>query len=356
MGVRREALEAAFAEAEKDEKDEITTTEEKPVVETPIVEEKPEGDAYQKEAEAAAAAAAARPEGEKPVVQPEGQAPEGEKSPVAADAAPVSWKSEEKAHWAKVPPEVKAIIQRREQEVQRALNNTAHARKFTGEFQQVVAPFAHLIRAQNSHPLQAVHNLMQTAAGLMTGNQQQKAAIVAEIISNYGVDLQTLDTTLAGSAQQPNPNAGQGSIPPQFAQALQPIYQFMETIQQSRQTYEQQQAAKAAEDIQTFGTTHPFFEEVREDMADLMEMAAKRGRKLSLEDAYKTAIAGNPQYASAVKQNTDAASVSAAAATLARARNAASSVSGGPRGGAGGTKTPATRRGAIEAAWDEKSH
>jgi len=348
---RREALEAAFAEEDKVDEQETTPVEvevqSQGTAETDTASETP----YEVEAKAAAREEAA----EKPQQTAQQELPLEEKPVAAPDAAPISWKNEEKAHWAKVPPEVKAIIQRREQEVQRALNNTAHARRFAGEFQQVVAPFAHLIRAQNSNPLQAVQNLMTTAAGLTTGNQQQKAAIIAEIISNYGVDLQVLDTTLAEGQSNPNPNAGQGSIPPQFAQALQPIYQFMESIQNSRQSYEQQMAAKAAEEIENFGATKPFFNELRDDMADLMEMAAKRGRKLSLEDAYRTAVAGNPQYASALKQNTDAASVSAAAATLARARNAASSVSGAPRGGSSADKVPNTRRGALEAAWNDKS-
>lgn len=351
---RRELLEAAFEKPVEEEKAEVVETPaaETPVTEAPAVEVKPEADAYEVEA-----TAAARTEEQKPATTP---APTEQPAPTeaapATDAAPISWKNEEKAHWAKVPPEVKAIIQRREQEVQRALNNTAHARRFAGEFQQVVAPFAHLIRAQNSHPLQAVHNLMTTAAGLMTGNQQQKAAIVAEIISNYGVDLQTLDSTLAGSQQQPNPNAGRGSMDPNISQALQPIYQFMEKIDQNRQTYEAQQAAKTAEEIETFGANKPFFEEVRNDMADLIELAARRNRKLSLDEAYTMAISANPQYASAVRQNTDAAAVSAAAATLARARNAASSVKGAPASGGAPPVKPTTRRGALEAAWEEKSH
>ena len=38
-----------------------------------------------------------------------------------------------------------------------------------------------------------------------------------------------------------------------------------------------------------------FYNDVRSDMADLLDMAANRGRQMSMQDAYNTACAAHPQ-------------------------------------------------------------
>jgi hypothetical protein len=351
---RREALEAAFAESEKEETSETTTEAAAPA-------EKPEQTPYEKETQAAA-----KPDGkQKPVAKPDDQKPTEKPDEKAAKPddqeaqqeddktpAPISWKAEEKALWSKVPKEVRAIIQRRELETQRALSTSAQARRFQDEFVRTVAPFAHLIRAQNSTPMAAVHNLMTTAAGLMTGSQQQKAAIVAEIISNYGVDIPELDRVLSNAPR--NPNAGTAALPPQFAQALQPVYQFIEEINGQRQTYEQRQAEKAQIEIETFGQNKPFFDDLRDEMADYIETAARRGRMMTLEQAYKIARAAHPELVDPTEtQRTQQQSLSEAAATLARARKAAGTIAGAPNAATQVPKTPTTRREQLAAAWDK---
>ena len=340
---RRELLEAAFDEAEKAPESDAPAVEVKADVVPPEPAKKAvESDAYKVEAEAA----------KKPVTEPIAPSIEANKPVVTEEKAPISWKAEEKEHWAKIPPEARAVIARRELEIQRALSSTAQTRKFAEEFARVINPYAHLIRAQNSTPIQAVDNLMRTAAGLTVGSQEQKAAIVAEIISNYSIDIATLDQVL--SKAQPSPMAGQGAIPPQFAQMLQPVYQFMEQVNQGRTAAQQKIQEDVSTEIQTF-SAQPYFEELREDMADLMEMTANRGRTMTMQQAYERAVAAHPVYSKASEQNKNAQTVSEAAATLARARNAASSVKGSPGGGSLTPKTPGNRREALEAAWDTGS-
>ena len=353
---RREALSAAFDEAEKDEEVSAgsTAASSEPVVETPVVADKGESTPYEKEA-----AAAAKPadEGKPAAAKPADDGKSAEEVPGEEEdttPAPISWRAEEKALWKDVPPSIRKVIQRRELETQRALSTSAQSRKFQEEFVRTVSPFAHLIRAQNSTPMAAVQNLMATAAGLMTGNSQQKAAIVAEIVANYGVDIRALDQALSQAPQ--NPNAGQASLPPQFAHALAPVYQFMEQVQTQRQTFQERQAAKAAEDIEKFGSDKPFFEDVREDMADIIEAGARRGKVITLEAAYKAAIAANPQFSDAVnQQRTQQQTLSEAAATLARARRAASTVVGAPNASTNQPATPANRRAQLAAAWDKNA-
>lgn len=269
------------------------------------------------------------------------------------DRAPNSWKPAIREHWAKLPPEVRAEVSRRELEVQQSLSQTAQVRKFAQDFAQTIHPYSHLIRAQNSTPLQAVSNLMQTAAGLTQGNQQQKAAIVADIINNYGIDIVTLDAVLT---QKHNPQSQpQVQAPPAWAK---PIFGFMDNVQKMQEQRQQQLQQEADQAIQAL-EQKPFFDDVREDMADLMEAAANRGRVLSMEQAYERAITLNPDLKKIVDQRALAATnrnpVSEAAATLARARKASSTVKGAPSGPKSGVGGKLTRRQQLAEAWDDSA-
>lgn len=286
-----------------------------------------------------------------------GKPPEQKAQQLAPDdKAPVSWKPAQRELWSQIPKEARDEIRRRETEIARTLNETGVMRKFATDFANVVAPYQHLIRAQNSTPLQAVQNFMQTAAGLMQGNPMQRAQIVAEIIGNYGVDIKALDEVLSKSynPQAAQHNAVQNGAPPPWAK---PMFDFMERAQTQQQMYEAQQRQQADREIEQMAEK-PFFEDLREDIADLMEIAAKRGRVLSLEEAYRKAIELDPDISKLAKRTVTPPnqqnSVSQAAATLARARRAAKTIAGAPRGEAGKSDKPKTRRELLSEAWDDK--
>lgn len=271
------------------------------------------------------------------------------------DRAPNSWKPAIREHWGKIPPEAKAEIRRREQEIEKTLNETGVMRKFATDFAQMVAPYQHIIRAQNSTPLQAVDNLMRTAAGLASGNPQQKAEIVGQIISNYGVDIKALDEFLSKNynPQTAGYNQQQNSAPPPWAQ---PIFEWMNRAQQMQQQNEDQQRRQADAEIEEM-EQEPFFSDLREDIADLMEFSARRGKILSLKDAYEQAKKLSPEINKIIKQREEAAasnSVSNAAATLARAKRATKTISGSPKGEGAGSNKPKSRREQLSEAWDDQ--
>lgn len=302
----------------------------------PKAESKPEG------APAATAKPAAAPAQEQ---QP--QAPAKEEL-----AAPIGWKAPAREHWKTIPRAAQEEIIRREKETAQTLRESSTARKLAQDFQSTISPFLPLIQAQNSNPLQAVKNLMTTAAGLSVGTAVQKAQIVREIIQNYGVDIQTLDQVLSGQpVQQGTPQQQQNIAPPPWAT---PLFQFMNTVQQTRQQREQQMVSEAEAETEAFASKNEFFEDVREEMADLMEVAAKRGVILSMDDAYKRAISMNPDLSKIVSQRE--AAKKASSNNIQRNRNAASSIHGSPRNGPTGAKSgDDSRRSAIEEAWDAQT-
>lgn len=265
---------------------------------------------------------------------------------------PVSWKPAVREKWSTLPPDVQAEISRRETEIQRGLSQAANARKFTEEFFRVVNPYETLIRAQNSTPLAAVSNLMNTAARLSLGTPAQKAQVIAEIIQNYAVDIQTLDSVLAGQAV---PDEG-AKISQLIQQQLAPVQQFMQQIGQARAQRQQRMTAQIDSEIEQFASEADFFEDVRLDMADILDMAAKRGQEMSLDEAYARAVALNPDIAKIVSQRMAARQQQGTSQeAVQRARLAASSVRGSPPA-AGAKGTPDSIRGALEAAWDQSGN
>lgn len=290
-------------------------------------------------------------DGPKPEGTPATDAQIADPTQAEAISAPLGWKAPAREHWGKIPRAAQEEIVRREKETSQTLRQSAQARQLATDFQQTISPFMPLIQSQNSNPLAAVKNLMTTAAGLTVGNQQQKAQIVREIIQNYGIDIATLDQVLAGQPVQPQQGVQQQNqlAPPPWAA---PIFQFMNGVQSQQQQRQAQVIADAETETQTFAQKNEFFEDVREEMADIMEMAARRGVIIPLDKAYEKAIALNPDLSSVVAQRKAAAKASTN--NIQKNRNAASSVTGAPRNKAGSAPTVVgdDRRAALEEAWD----
>ena len=102
---------------------------------------------------------------------------------------------------------------------------------------------------------------------------------------------------------------------------------------------------------------YPYFEDVRQDMADIIEMGARRGVAISMEAAYTRAVRMNDT----TFQATNARETSQAATQAAlqqhqiaqKAKGAAVSVSGSPMGTGANGGNPADLRGTITAAFSD---
>lgn len=270
--------------------------------------------------------------------------------------APVGWKPGAKGEWAKIPRAAQEEIARRETETAKVMSQTANARKHWDEFNQTVAPFMPLIRAQNSTPMAAFKNLMTTAAGLTVGNPEQKARIVAEMVQNFGIDIEILDKVLTGAVQQPRgPAPGTNPIEIAIQRQLAPVYDFMRNVQQTQTQRQQQLAEDADREVQAFAEKNEFFDDVRETVADLMEVSANRGRSMTMDQAYKIAIAQDPELSAAMQQRQQQQRSQQRGQQVVKARQAASSVSGNPTLNPVTAREPVNRRDDIAAAWDELS-
>ena len=268
--------------------------------------------------------------------EPEGIQPGPKAAPKAdpAERAPASWRPNVREHWAALPTEVRAEVARREQEVQRTLQETAEARKYADAINKVVAPYEMFIKAENSNPLQAIDNMMATAARLRTGTGPETAGLIAQLVTQVGVGrfgnqfLEQLDSALAGG--QPRQDQTQVAVQQAVQQQLAPVQQFMSQFQQAQQVQRERAQQEAAGEVQTFLSQAEFGEDVREEMADIMELAQKRGRQVSLQDAYRQACLVNPDVRSVLQQRSSLRGAQVANGAAQRARAAAVSVTGSP--------------------------
>lgn len=269
------------------------------------------------------------------------------------ERAPASWRPDIREHWGSLPEPVRAEIQRRETEVARTLQETAEARKTAEAVMKTIEPYQVFIKAENSNPLQAIDNLMSTAARLRTGTAPELAQLVAGIVNQFGTGrfgngfIEMLDSALAG--QTPKQDPQQLAMEQVLNQRLAPMQSMLTQFQQA-QMQQQQQATQAAQsEVSTFLQRAEFGEDVREDMADIIESYSRRGQAISLQDAYKKACLMNDSVRSVLSQRVKAKGAQQSTQAAQKARSAAVQVSGSAPMGALRQESTDVRS-AIEAA------
>jgi hypothetical protein len=351
----RDAMEAAFDEAE-------TNDEEEEAGGSPEDTAEPLGDTSQGTAPGEELGGEEEPAGEEPGGESEGlpageqlpaePAAGGDAEPLGGDqTAPVSWTPAAREHWAGIPPEARAEINRRERDISQGLQQASGHKRVAEEYFQVIAPFKQYIQAAGSTPSQAVHELMTTATQLTMGSPSKKAQVVQNIIAEYGVDIGMLDELLAGQPPVEDPNA---PLLTAIDQRLAPINEFMGGVHEQRKTAHAEVTTEAATELAAFQESHgEYYEDLREDMADLLEMAANRGRSMTMEQAYEKAADAHPQIGPILQQRKAAEAGNLSPDVAARKRAAASSIRGTPNaGGAGGGGEQSTRA-LMSELWDD---
>ncbi len=341
---RRAALEAAFDQHTQEEQAEdtpVAASQEETTSETPLSGE-------------SAPASTGEP-GEKPPVATESEGEKPETPALPVDKAPQSWRGPQKAKWAALDPEVKQEVMRREREITKTLGETSQARQFANKFAQTVAPYAPRLQSIGADPLVVVNELLKSDYVLSTAPKAQRAQFMARMIKHYDIDVRELDGALAGTG----PADPVGSQLEQLLnQRLAPIQQFLTAQQQREAQREQATSEELGQTLEQMAADpkYPHFDTVRDDMADVIDIAAKRGLYLSLEQAYNRAVAMNPEVSQQVAAQREAEAKKAAALAshnrAQKALRASVSVGGAPGGVPSGASPANDRRATISAAFD----
>ena len=303
-------------------------------------------------------------------------APEAQAQPVTPPAPagkpPQSWTPAAREEWSKLPATVQKEVLRREHQMQQRLSESAPEVKLAQDFKSAYAPFEAMIRAEGGEPLAAVRSLLQTAAAFRMGAPAAKAqlwlgmadqfgipvdeAAIANLIQTRRLDIARLAAHLDGKAPQGAPAQPQQATPPLDPNALmaQIEQRFQQRLAEQARTAAQQRAASEFESF-VADPANEFAEDVQDTMADLIEMAARRGKALSYQEAYQRALA-DPEHSHIqdILRQREAAQKATAPEQVAatrRAQVAASSVRSQPAGAApSAAPQPTDLRAQLEAA------
>jgi hypothetical protein len=354
----REALDSAFeehADTEIPASPEPTTPEPDAAIETT-----PEPETAEQAAERARDALgrfskADQPDGKGQVPGAPGTPPVAAPVQPQADRMPAGIPATVREVWGQLPPAVREYTAQREMQVQQVLSQSAFARNAVQQFQQIVAPYQQAIQIEaGGDPLRAVQGLLDTAARLRFGTTAEKAQTLAQLVNAYGVDITALDSALVGAPmpqqQGFDPNAVQQAVQQQLAP-------FFQQAQQRRQQQEQQVVGAVKSEIGTFAAdkANEFFDDVRDLMADVVELAERQGYTMDLKHAYDRACLLHPEVSKVIlarQQGQNARNLTTAAQ---RAKAAAVGVTGAAPVGNPDPAEPSTVRDAIEAAIESHS-
>lgn len=272
----------------------------------------------------------------------------GAASPPAPASTPVrppqSWSAQDREVWGKIPAEAQKIIERREREVARAMNELGSARQERQRVQATLAPYETLARANGMDTMQYAGSILQTAAALQVGTPAQKAAVVAQILHSYGVDVDMVNQHL------------QGQAPQSHAPARPPVDPREEIRRVLHEEAQQAAVAKASQALEAFVSTQPeFLDTVWDDMQHILEAASKSNnpklRNMTFEDAYSRACSMHPEVSAVIEQRRTQQAARTPQPVTAQARAAASSVKTRPS--APPASAPKGIRGALSRAAED---
>ena len=215
---------------------------------------------------------------------------------------PSTWSAKGKASFSKLPKHIQDEIIKREADIGKGISMYKQAANYGRSLGEAIKPYEAMIRSENSDPIKTVQNLLNTAYRLRSGTPQQRGQLVMQIAQEYGADLSQYTSANAENTENQEIPALQQYLNP-IQEKLNNLEQVYASQQQAAQQQTQQEAVTSIGSFQNQvdekgNIRNVHFDDVRNEMADLIENAERQGRQLSLEEAYETACWANPQIRS----------------------------------------------------------
>ena len=190
---------------------------------------------------------------------------------VQAKPRPSSWKKDYEEHWGKLDPTLQDYIQQREADYAKGVSTYKNQWDSAQPLIRAIEPFAPILQQHNIDPAQWISNLGRAHSVLALGSPEQKQQMFAQLANDYGVSLNEV---------------GGGYADPQFSLIAQELNQIKNQWNQFQTQQERTEQASLQNEIQSFSTDKPYFDEVRETMAGLLQA----GMADDLQTAYDKAI------------------------------------------------------------------
>ena len=198
------------------------------------------------------------------------EAPEDPK--IEVKPRPSSWKKDYEEDWGKLDPRLQDYIQQREADYAKGVSTYKNQWESVAPIVESMRQFEPLMRQYNINPQQWINSLGQAHVTLANGTPEQKIQMFAQLANDYGVNLGQL--------------TGQSGYDPQFSSLAQELNQIKNQWSSFQAQQEQMEQTQLRSEIDSFKADKPYFEEVRETMAGLLQS----GMADDLQSAYDKAI------------------------------------------------------------------
>src|SRR5262245_54362740 len=254
----------------------------------------------------------------------------------AARKPPASWSKEVHAHWDRLDPAIQDHILKRESDVARGFEEKAERLKPYEDLDRIFQPHRQRWQLNGWSDAQAVQQLLAAQDYL----ERDPAGAIRWLAQSYGLTPEQLAQNTAASEDNLDP----------LAQYLAPVFQELAQVKATLTAREHaervREHASVRDEIESFKQDHPHFVAARPTIATLLST----GHAQNLQDAYDKAIWLDPDIRRQILDDQAREQAGRAAQDSARARRAASSVTGAPTGPASGGPR-ATLREELEAAF-----
>lgn len=254
-----------------------------------------------------------------------------DEAPASTGSAPDRFSDEAKAAWEAAPEALRQETLRMQQELQNGLEKyRADAEQFSelSEFKQMADAAGTTMKDAMARYVQADQHLEQDLVGGLD-----------HIARQYGYSLQQVAEHILGQA--PNEQAAQSDRV--IAGLQQQIQQLQGQVGEVTTTFEQQRTNEIRSSVEAFAKSHPRFDELQGDIAELI----RTGYAKDLPDAYEKADRLKPAAITT-------ASANPAEILSAQTTKGSKSITGSPTGGStpSATPVPGSPRSAIDAAFE----
>jgi len=238
---------------------------------------------------------------------------EGAEPPVVnAVAAPSDLPPEAKAEWDKTPPAMQAAFIKRGQEMAAGVEQLKQRYNL---IDQAIAPHNDALRQMNATPADAVNRMFLWFKALAGNPTQSFPALAKSMGIDWGKISPTAAAPAAGAAAPAAGAEGAGGAPP-VTEIPAPVKEYIGNLEEQlrqlsgvvnqiggqfgnmQQSFQTQSEAKTRENLSIWAKDKAHFEEVRQDMAKLIEtqvVPLKANGEVDLDTAYERAIYFNPE-------------------------------------------------------------
>ena len=205
------------------------------------------------------------------------------------------------------------------EEVQNYINELEVEKSISMQFKYTIAPHFDFLQHFQINPYEHINDLLTMSQTLVAGDNASKADLIANLVHMFQIDVEALDEALFNRFN-PKELSTEEKLLQKIDSLEQKISEKQQPVKQSVNTND----AAIQNEIAQFASKHEHFNEVRADMAILINS----GRANSLEEAYRLAVKMNDGIQAKINA-TNQKTTKAAAATKVGSKSKNAPVSSG---------------------------